>query len=401
LFEITQGKALSRKKDKGISPYPFLRTSNVYWGRIDLSTVDKMDFTEEEVEKYAMAPDDLLVCEGGDIGRTAIWELNRGPYCYRNHLHRLRPRGKGVYPLFYMYWMQAALLILNLYQGIANRTTIANLSQSRLSRFLLPKPPLPEQRRIASALRTIQKAIAAQEDVIAAARELKRSLMERLFTYGPGTQGSPTKTTEIGQMPEYWEVTRLEKIVQKPQYGYTQSAKETPVGPKFLRITDITESGIDWATVPYCECEDDDLKEYRLAKGDILFARTGATTGKSHLVDQDPADAVFASYLIRVRANEAVVPAYLYAFFNTEAYWRQIGQRKRGSAQAGVSATRLSDLMVPLAPQQEQEQIASALLAVMGKTAAEERRQAALKELFSSTLKQLMTGTTRLVQAGT
>jgi type I restriction enzyme S subunit len=161
VFEIQQGKALSRKHQQGISPYPFLRTANVRWGRIDLSSVDEMDFTGKEVEKLALKPGDLLVCEGGEIGRIATWQLETGTYCYQNHLHRLRTTQGCVSSLFCMYWMQAAFLLLNLYHGAGVQTTIANLSRSRLSRFLLPRPPLPEQRRIAHVLGTIHQADAA------------------------------------------------------------------------------------------------------------------------------------------------------------------------------------------------------------------------------------------------
>jgi len=78
----------------------------------------------------------------------------------------------------------------------------------------IPLPPLPEQRRIAHVLSTIQQAIAAQDDLIAAAREVKRSLMQRLFTYGPDAEPAPTKETEIGEIPEHWEVVRLGELCQ-------------------------------------------------------------------------------------------------------------------------------------------------------------------------------------------
>jgi type I restriction enzyme S subunit len=262
-------------------------------------------------------------------------------------------------------------------------------------RIPIPLPPLPEQRRIAHVLSTIQRAIAAQDDLIAAARELKRSLMQRLFTYGPGVEPAPTKETEIGEMPEHWEVVRLRDVAEKPQYGYTQSANEEPVGPKFLRITDITERGVNWAVVPYCECDQDKLEKYRLERDDILFARTGATTGKSYIIKDCP-EAVFASYLIRVKVQDEVLPNYVYGYFNSTGYWRQITRSKSGSAQAGVNATRLSNLLIPIALADEQQQIARLLSTVDRKIEAEEQRKAALEALFKSMLQQLMTGQVRV-----
>ncbi len=96
-----------------------------------------------------------------------------------------------------------------------------------------------------------------------------------------------------------WEMKSL-GCMSAINYGYTESASSEAVGPKFLRITDIRDDHVDWDQVPFCKIQSADIPKYRLAAGDIVFARTGATTGKSFLVDESP-DAVFASYLIRLR----------------------------------------------------------------------------------------------------
>ncbi len=182
LFEIRQGKALSRKRQQGLARYYFLRTANVRWGKIDLSFVDEMGFTSEEVNKFALKPGDLLVCEGGEIGRTALWREEGGTYCYQNHLHRLRTTRQDICPLFYMYWMQTAFLLRNVYHGIGVQTTISNLSRARLSRFLFLKPPLPEQRFIARLLYTVDHKIDAEEQRKAALQALFKSMLHRLMT---------------------------------------------------------------------------------------------------------------------------------------------------------------------------------------------------------------------------
>ena len=104
--------------------------------------------------------------------------------------------------------------------------------------------------------------------------------------------------TENNGLPSGWAWTTVGDIAKKIQYGHTESANANQVGPKFLRITDIQERSVDWGTVPFCVCTDDQHEKYRLNAGDIVFARTGATTGKSFLI-QNPPDSVFASYLIR------------------------------------------------------------------------------------------------------
>src|SRR3974390_1153872 len=100
-------------------------------------------------------------------------------------------------------------------------------------------------------------------------------------------------------MKDGWQTKRLADV-STISYGYTESANIEPVGPRFLRITDIQGDRVDWESVPYCKIDSTELARYQLASGDIVFARTGGTTGKSFLVNEPP-KAVFASYLIRLR----------------------------------------------------------------------------------------------------
>jgi type I restriction enzyme S subunit len=141
-----------------------------------------MHFDEEEEARLALVPGDLLVCEGGDIGRTAIWEGQLPLVLYQNHLHRLRPARAGVDPLFYMYWMQAAWLLLGLYGGAGNKTTIPNLSRSRLAAFPVPLPPLPEQREIARMRRRWMPKSPPRRSRRAALEELFKTLLHQLMT---------------------------------------------------------------------------------------------------------------------------------------------------------------------------------------------------------------------------
>ncbi|MCX6713263.1 MAG: restriction endonuclease subunit S, partial [Candidatus Vogelbacteria bacterium] len=112
-----------------------------------------------------------------------------------------------------------------------------------------------------------------------------------------------------------WAEKKIEEVCEHPQYGYTESANSKLVGPKFLRITDIQNGEVNWGYVPYCLC--DDVAKYELKNGDLVFARTGATVGKSYLIKNIPVQSVFASYLIRLRAVKDVLPDFLYYFFQS------------------------------------------------------------------------------------
>lgn len=144
-------------------------------------------------------------------------------------------------------------------------------------------------------------------------------------------------------------------------YGVTASATKSPIGPKFLRITDIQDGSVNWDNVPWCECDAKTANGSTLASGDIVFARTGATTGKSYLIRECPANSVFASYLIRVRVNKDFDPRFVSHFFQTPNYWAQITKSARGVAQPGVNATTLKSLSIPVFSLPEQKRIAEIL----------------------------------------
>jgi len=150
-------------------------------------------------------------------------------------------------------------------------------------------------------------------------------------------------------------VVAIRDVTENVQYGYTEKAAKEEIGPKYVRITDIQDGQINWETVPYCTCEQPE--QYLLSMNDLLFARTGATTGKTHLVRENPPNAVFASYLIRVRPQKSINPEYLYSFFQSDLYWSQVSDQKEGSAQPNVNGQKLSNIQIPVVDKQIQSAI--------------------------------------------
>lgn len=183
VFYVQQGKQLSGKEVRdGKIKKPFLRTSNLSWGYINISNVDEMYFTPEEFEKLKLKKGDVLVCEGGDIGRTALYRGELKECAYQNHLHRLRPKKDNIDVKFFVFWMDHAVNQRQLYTYTANRTTIPNLSSSRLKNFIFPLPPLPTQQKIASILSAIDQKIEAEEDKKKAQEDLFKTLLHNLMT---------------------------------------------------------------------------------------------------------------------------------------------------------------------------------------------------------------------------
>ncbi len=161
-------------------------------------------------------------------------------------------------------------------------------------------------------------------------------------------------TDELYELPDGWRWTTVRQIANSIQYGYTATSSQDFDGPYYLRITDIQSGKVDWDSVPRCEIAKEDIAKYLLKPGDIVFARSGATAGKSFLIKDCP-KSVFASYLIRVQTSSEVLPDYLYAFFNSKDYWDNLVTR--GNAQPNANAQVLGNVTFPLPPLPEQQRI--------------------------------------------
>ena len=148
-------------------------------------------------------------------------------------------------------------------------------------------------------------------------------------------------------------------------YGVSESAK-TNGKYRLLRITDIQNNNVQWDSVPYTDFDENKAKLYLLSDGDILFARTGATVGKSYLVQGLTEEAIYASYLIRVQTYDAVLPQYVKFYFESGYYWEQIEQGSVGVGQPNVNGTILGNLHIPIPPIHEQDRIVSELLKWIG-----------------------------------
>jgi type I restriction enzyme, S subunit len=196
---------------------------------------------------------------------------------------------------------------------------------------------------------------------------------------------------------KYNAPVRLENLIEGTQYGYNASALQSGRN-KFMRISDIHESKVNWETVPFCNCDDE--KTYLLKNEDILIARTGGTTGKSFKIVNPPANSIYAGYLIRIRAKLEVNPDYIYLFLHSFAYWSQIVNLNERNFRPKANAENLKSLILPDCPRDIQNhavKISSGetvkgyeeLYAEIEKTLAEYDKTLEVQKLLSDQLTQL------------
>lgn len=181
-------------------------------------------------------------------------------------------------------------------------------------------------------------------------------------------------------------LVRLADACESIDYGFTASASDHPVGPKFLRITDIINGPIDWASVPYCDADEHQAAQFALGEGDVVVARTGATVGTVGFV-REPRGSVFASYLVRLRAGTGLESRYLFYCLKTPAWRHHIdGVASGKSAQPNASASAMAEFEIPLPSMGEQRAIAEVLGALDDKIESNRRLAVVAEELIRTEL---------------
>lgn len=384
-----------RKAEESADGFLVVSIPNIKDGRIDFDSKHNHYITKTIPESKKLRIGDIIfVGSSGslhNVGRNAmVKELPVGVAAFASFAFNARPDTSRVDPNFLYFLCNSAQIPFSRYTKRAADGKFNFQLRDFEKNLKLNVPPLPEQKAIARVLTTVQDAITEQGRLIEKLKELKRSMINHLFTRG--TKGEKTKMTDIGEIPESWEIVELSTVCDKPQYGYTDSAATTG-NVRFLRITDITESGVDWNTVPFCNCPKPE--KYLLKDGDIVFARIGATTGKSYLL-KNPNNAVYASYLIRVRAHH-INKAFLYHYFQTDAYWKQIDSQKGTNLKGGVNGSILGRLLVPKCTTEEQETIAHTLTTIEDRITALEGKATVYRTLFKTLLHELMSGERRVL----
>ena len=247
-------------------------------------------------------------------------------------------------------------------RGIAG-TKMPRTSWPHLQTFRFGIPPLHEQRAIAAVLNSIDEAIERTEAVIAATEQLRDSLLHELLTRGvPGWHTEWKDVPGLGTIPADWDVVRLGDVCSPPEYGAGAQARPfDPNLPRYIRITDLTDDG-RLRENGACSADQIQVEGYELHPGDLLFARSGATVGKTYMYRPDDGPCVYAGYLIRFRANpDVVLPRYLELATHSQFYSRWVGSMYRAGAQPNINAPEYSSLRIPLPPLGEQRIIAATL----------------------------------------
>ena len=410
VFSHCTGKALNGANKKG-ELYQYITTSNLYWDKFELTTLKEMYFTEDELDKCTAKKGDLLVCEGGDIGRSAIWNYD---YDIRiqNHIHKLRSFMPICTRFFYH--------ILYLYKGIGNiggkGIGIQGLSSGALHNILLPFPSLNEQQRIVSKIEDLIPIVDKYEKSEEALNKLnaeifdklKKSVLQeaiqgKLVSQDPNDEpasvllerikeekaklfkegklkkkdlvdsvifkGDDNKYYEkVGsqvtcidddipfEIPSSWSWVRLGNYTDViGGYAFQSQDLKSENGCRVIRISDISEDGlVNNRIVRYNGKLD--LSQYRIYNSDILMAMTGGTVGKSLLLKLDNKEVLLLNQRVAIIRNTWFDVNYIDTVIKS-AYIKSIIDNSKNSTNDNISMADITGFLIPIPPLNEQYRI--------------------------------------------
>lgn len=388
-FAVQLGKMLDAARNVG-TPKPYVGNRAIQWGRIEPDSIATVPMTQTDQQRFRLRRGDLLVCEGGEIGRAAIWNEPVPECYYQKALHRLRAtRGYDAHLMRYLLelWAFSGYLANHVTQ-----TSIAHLPKERLEVVPLPVPSPPEQRAIARALSDVDELIGALERLIAKKRAIKQATMQQLLT----------GKTRLPGFGGEWETKRLGEIGSFSKGRGIRRNEVTEEGLPCVRYGELYTDYDDHIVAPISRIPASVAETaLPIRTGDLLFAGSGETAEEigrcaAYLGEQ----LAFAGGDIVVWSPEGQHAAYLGYLMNHPTVAAQRARFGQGDAVVHISASSLAQVEVELPPLAEQSAIATVLSNMDAEIAALERRRDKTRAIKQAMMQQLLTGRVRLVEPG-
>jgi len=343
---VSRGRSRHRPRDAAhlySGPYPFIQTSDVKHANLYITDYSQTYSEAGLAQSKLWKAGTLCITIAANIADTAILGIDA---CFPDSIIGFIPDQDKADVRFVKYIFDA--LLQRQFKTFTQGAAQDNLSQSKLLSLKFSVPRVNEQRAIADILSAYDNLIENNRRRIQLLEQAARLLYHEWFVRlrFPGHEHVKIKDG----IPEGWERVLLDDLADSVIYGFTASAKPEPVGPKFLRITDIVQDMIDWESVPYCEIDEKNLSKFSLREGDIVVARTGATVGYAKRIGRLEQPTIFASYLVRFRFSDKIDDLISGIFMESSEFKGFILNNAGGAAQPNANAKILASAMLLVPP---------------------------------------------------
>lgn len=371
-YQIALGKMLDEKRITGEHLVPYLRNIDVQWDRINVEDLPKMDVGPHEHERYLLRNGDLLVCEGGEVGRAAIWLNDLAECAYQKALHRLRPHDAGQDPRYLFYTLRFAV-DRGVFEANGNPNTILHLTGQQFRTYRFPNPPADEQREVAAFLdretAKIDALVAEQERLIELLQEKRQAVISHAVTKGlnPDVPMKDSGVEWLGTVPTHWSVCSLRSLARDEPLSFVdgdwiEAPYITDQGIRLIQTGNIgvgqyKEQGYRFVS----EQTFRDLKCTEVEPGDILICRLAAPVGRACRAPALDARMITSVDVCILKPSPAVDADFLTYLLSSAEYLGYMEGQCRGGTRDRVSRSFLGRVRVCMPPTAEQREIAAGL----------------------------------------
>jgi len=413
ICNVKGGKRLPAGKEfaEGATPFPYLRVTDMVGGSIDqTSLVYVKPEIEPFIRHYKISKDNLYVTIAGTLGLFGTIPENLDNAQLTENAAKLCEIDFSKFNKnFLKYYFNSEKIQTQIWREIGVGGGVPKLALFRIEKLKVKYPEKKIQDRIAHILTVCDAVIEKTQAAIAKYRAIKQGMLHDLFARGidiitgklrPKYEYAPDmyKESKLGMVPKEWGVERLESLcTEKPTYGINAAAVDfTHQLPTYIRITDIDEEGNFSKTGRKC-VDSPFSSNYCLKKGDLVFARTGATVGKTYLYNEADGLLVYAGFLIKVSPNTKTLNSDFLKFLTeTPYYLNWVGLMSQRSGQPGINGNEYGGLLIPKPDPKEQKNIAAKLLTIQRKINTEQSYLHKLQSIKQGLMADLLGGKRRV-----
>ena len=345
---------------------PYLRAANLDWFGVRVFDIKKMWVSPDEKIKLRLSAGDLLISEGGDVGRCSIW-ANELPECYiQNAVNRVR--GKGDNSTRFLYYWVYTIKQHGLIDVICNKSTIAHYTAEKVAETECLLPPLSEQRAIAAFLDRetgkIDRMIGKQERMIELLKEKRQAVISNAVTKGlnPNAPMKDSGIEWLGDIPKHWDTNRL-KFLGSFTAGYSfKSGDFTDSGVPVVKITNIQTMAMNWEDVAFLpEHYLSVYKDFSAQSGDLVFALTRPiiSTGiKAAYIEELEGKVLINQRNAVFKQTAGVNKKFVYFTVFSDAFFGSFESRiDRTGQQPNISTFDIAEISMTVPPEKEQNEI--------------------------------------------
>ncbi len=346
----------------------YVRAANITWAGPDISDIKMMWASSSEIDNNQLEAGDLLVSEGGDVGRSCLWSVEIPRCIFQNAINRIRPRNEN--STKFLRYVMEAVKGSGWIDTICNKATIAHFTAEKTNELDIPIPTPFHQRGIAAYLdeqtAKIDHLMALRRRQMELLKEQRAAAIQQAVTRGlnPNAPMKDSGVSWLGEIPAHWKVKRLRYLVEKGLVnGLFKKSEQFGSGAKLVNVFDIYRDDfiVDIESLDSVEVSESEKKQFSVEQGDLFFVRSSLKASgiaRAACMGAVTEPTVFECHLVKSRPKKTIInPLFLSFFLNSDLSRNRLVSLAKTTTMTTIEQMKLADIEIPLLPLIEQKSI--------------------------------------------